>query len=547
MFLEKLKISNFRLLEAIDLKFREGITLVAGPNNVGKSNVADALLMLRAGFSGINLNELMHQRGGFERVASKHDSTTAVEIAFHLNEANGSSCSFEIGFDRSGMTYHRMVASEHTLILARPSEAGNTLTGRVDGSSVRVDGTLTYRILSPYPTLFPPFAAYFSRFIHVDPFRLVNVSSGVGLKEMIASNGADLAQVLHFHYNNDRERFDAYEAAVTAVLPEIEMIETPLVPSGAAIVTTKIRFRGAPLKFDLSELSSGIKNVMVLIAAAHFSPAGALLFIEEPENHLHPAAQKGLCSLLKTLAKSDSKQFIVTTHSDFVLRQFAPEDCIFFDRTSGGTEAKPLSEIDAFTAWDRLGIDRSLFLEILGRVRQVVVITEGRTDRNILAALWRDTEQSKSILPVRADGGGWKEIVEYAANLRDSLSRFRLPVAVYVLLDSDSHRAEKLQILANKGFDGTTSHVWREKEIESYLFLPKTLASMSGKLLPEVESAFSRIKGRGKEQFSSLLETLGVPNLSADSLVTHCLRREPEEIPNEFREVTAEISKLVGN
>lgn len=37
MYLQRLKISNFRLLENIELKFSEEITLLAGPNNVGKS------------------------------------------------------------------------------------------------------------------------------------------------------------------------------------------------------------------------------------------------------------------------------------------------------------------------------------------------------------------------------------------------------------------------------------------------------------------------------------------------------------------------------
>jgi predicted ATPase len=546
MHLERLKISNFRLLQGVDLKFSKQITLVAGPNNVGKSNVADALLLLRDGVSRIPLDGILQQRGGFERVVSKHDVKAPVELAFHLNEQGGNPSFFEVGFDQLGPTYQRAAVSGHTFSLNRKPTSPLTLVGNINGQSVQIPINSNHIFLDPYSHVFRPLTDYFSRFIHIDPFRLVNVATGVGFKEMIASNGADLAQVLHFHHNNDRERFDAYEAAVTAVLPEVEMVETPLVPSGA-MVTAKIRFRGAPQKFDLSELSSGIKNVMVLIAAAHFSPPEALLFIEEPENHLHPAAQKGLCAVFKSLAKTDSKQFILTTHSDFVLRQFAPEDCIFFDRAPAGTEAKPLSQIDAFTAWDRLGIDRSLFLEILGRTRQVVVITEGRTDRNVLAALWRDTELAQSILPVRADGGGWKEIVEYAASLRDALSRFRLPVAVYVLLDSDGHRAEKLDALTDKAFDDKTSHVWQEKEIESYLFLRRTLASVSGKPLPDVESAISKIKGRGKEQFGSLLEALGVPNLTADSLMTHCLRKEPEEVPGEFQKVTTQIGKLVGS
>ena len=46
---------------------------------------------------------------------------------------------------------------------------------------------------------------------------------------------------------------------------------------------------------------------------------GATLMIEEPEIHLHPRAQAELASVLVEEAKAESKQLIMTTHSEHIL------------------------------------------------------------------------------------------------------------------------------------------------------------------------------------------------------------------------------------
>jgi len=55
-----------------------------------------------------------------------------------------------------------------------------------------------------------------------------------------------------------------------------------------------------------------------------FSDASDIFFLEEPENSIHPRALSELMKLIR--AKSLDKQFIITTHSPYLLNMIKPEE-----------------------------------------------------------------------------------------------------------------------------------------------------------------------------------------------------------------------------
>jgi hypothetical protein len=204
-----------------------------------------------------------------------------------------------------------------------------------------------------------------------------------------------------------------------------------------------------------------------------------------------------------------------------------------------------LKDVDVYSAWQRLGIDRSRLLEVLGRTRQVVVITEARGDAKVLEALIRgDRDLSDRVLPSRAEGGGWADIIRYAAQLREALARFRIPSAVCVLLDNDGERDLKIECLGDNGFDETTSHVWCEKEIESYLLLSGALAAISGKSVAEVEALIAEAAGAGKPRLQWVMRQLGIEETPLDVIVTNERRNNPDNLPAEFIEVVGKLRSL---
>jgi predicted ATPase len=94
--------------------------------------------------------------------------------------------------------------------------------------------------------------------------------------------------------------------------------------------------------------------VLPIIAAVASNPQSGLLLIEQPELHLHPAAQADVAELLVAAAKNGDRQFLVETHSEhLVLRlrrrvaegAIAPEDVqlLFAERQGRNSKLRPVT------------------------------------------------------------------------------------------------------------------------------------------------------------------------------------------------------------
>lgn len=85
--------------------------------------------------------------------------------------------------------------------------------------------------------------------------------------------------------------------------------------NGNGFVKVGMYLNGRSVPIEL--MGDGVVNILGLITLL-LTSNGKLFLIEEPENDLHPKALKELLNLM-TL-KSDSNQFIISTHSNIVLR-----------------------------------------------------------------------------------------------------------------------------------------------------------------------------------------------------------------------------------
>ena len=65
----------------------------------------------------------------------------------------------------------------------------------------------------------------------------------------------------------------------------------------------------------------GLNQLAFLLTEIAQAPNGSIILIEEPEIHLHPAAQAKLMEILVTEAVNNKKHLIITTHSEHILFQ----------------------------------------------------------------------------------------------------------------------------------------------------------------------------------------------------------------------------------
>lgn len=82
MYLDSLKIQNFRILEDVEVKKLGHVNLIVGKNNSGKSTVLEALALLASGFNPYVVEALAHRRDGL------HISTKNLEKKFKINFNN---------------------------------------------------------------------------------------------------------------------------------------------------------------------------------------------------------------------------------------------------------------------------------------------------------------------------------------------------------------------------------------------------------------------------------------------------------------------------
>jgi predicted ATPase len=110
--------------------------------------------------------------------------------------------------------------------------------------------------------------------------------------------------------------------------------------------------------FNLADVGYGVSQILPILVDTTQAIPGSIFLLQQPEVHLHPRAQAELGTFLAILAKNNQKQFLIETHSDYLLDRIRmdirekvhlrPEDVslLYFERTDAAVTIHPL-EIDS--------------------------------------------------------------------------------------------------------------------------------------------------------------------------------------------------------
>ena len=174
---------------------------------------------------------------------------------------------------------------------------------------------------------------------------------------------------------------------------EIDLDET------AGLPFPEISYETSAGKFTLDQTSSMVSELAPLILfLKYLVRPGNLIILEEPESHLHPAAQRQLARGIVRLVNAGVK-VLITTHSDIFVSQinnllrasyaskrwlrengFAPEDCLKhedvsaylfrMDEESGG------SRVESLEIQHDIGIEDPLFREVIHDLYDETLLVE---------------------------------------------------------------------------------------------------------------------------------------------------------------------------
>jgi predicted ATPase len=101
-----------------------------------------------------------------------------------------------------------------------------------------------------------------------------------------------------------------------------------------------IREEGLKDPIPATRLSDGTLRFLFLMALLMHPNPGPLVCIEEPEIGFHPDILPTVAKMLE--AASERTQLIITTHSDFLISALSPESVIVCDRNDFGSELRRL-------------------------------------------------------------------------------------------------------------------------------------------------------------------------------------------------------------
>lgn len=312
---------------------------------------------------------------------------------------------------------------------------------------------------------------------------------------------------------------------------------------------------------DVSTTGSGFHQVL-LILAFMFARPSSLILLDEPDAHLHVLLQKQLYDILRRLCHERKGQLLIATHSEVLIDNTSPEQIVSFYR-----EPHPLAS-DSDRDQVREALKRITSLELLlAENAKGILYLEGTTDFDLLKAWatvldhplkkWFDglpfwhNNQGRSPKEARAHYFALKAI---QPNLKAAL-----------LLDGDNRSLPDREITA----DGLTILRWERYEAESYLLHPASLERFleaeNGALFakpaidylreqlppaffhsPLEASAFLRAEPASKTLLPELLTKADITISKSDYFLL-AQQMRAEEVPPEVLEKLNTISRMVNS
>jgi predicted ATPase len=344
MRLKSTSIKHFKSLDNVSVEFAP-VTLLVGPNGVGKSNFVDALKFFRD-MNQDGLDHAVISREGVDRIRQSHKSRPYnVSLRFELEDLElGGVNDYQLVLSGKEGEYRiESETADYSDAVDYDGENQGYIKGHFDrrrDGHVTVDGkaferrmnddTLALGLRVDFTESLGESIAQFARrwrFFSLYPNTLRKLSPPIrerGLTED-GSNWASIVRALK-RSRSGKAALERIAEVMRVTVPGYQDINVGL--AGSYLVP-RISIAGSgdgkqtEQKFDPVQLSDGTLRVFGILLALYQQPAPPLIVIEEPEQTVHPGVLPALADVFKEVA--ERTQIIVTTHSPHLVDQFGPE------------------------------------------------------------------------------------------------------------------------------------------------------------------------------------------------------------------------------
>jgi putative AbiEii toxin of type IV toxin-antitoxin system/AAA ATPase-like protein/OLD-like protein len=521
MYLQELHVENYRSLEKTSLEGLTQFNVLIGPNNSGKSALLGAVEYISRVIRGeavdtstvVTARDLSRSLRFRLRFALRKDQRTklidrlvgealsskrreAIEnspllqridytFATHRNSPqvvhlietsvlaeDGKWVAMQVAPD---ITFNNPPATFRNIaeIIAASAE------GRLDADALDVKtkgGTqisLNYNFGAPgvhdlasallWPLLL--ISDYLRQAFFFSPFRHSLNRMAAQEAQRLEQNGSNLAQMLHTVQSNNTGLFRQIESFLSAALHDLGALQTPLIGGETEVA---IRLPRGDYLIRLQDTGGGVEQLLMIATVLNTTGEESSLFLEEPESHLHPGAQRFLLERMS----GTGRQVIITTHSPVFVNAVRPRSLYRVSYRDERSVVAPVREPEALS--DVLSDIGARNSDVL--MSDAVVFVEGPGDQGALMA-WSETLgmslSEAGVAPISM--GGADQAIKAAPVQADVLAGIsqKAPVPHMFVLDRDE-RGDS-EIIRVKRLIGEAACFLEAREIENYLLAPRAI------------------------------------------------------------------------
>lgn len=355
--INKVFLDNFKSFDHAELELGQ-VTIFIGPNGTGKSSVAQALMMLRQsiGSNGLVTDGPLINLGTFFDILKRDSAEKSVSIGLtkelegysDYGLADGASLYYKASFNPKLVAVESQVGTDANPVInisVTPDKASITpnvyksslRSGHYANSPISPTRDITIPFILGHLSFYPPSIEQKAKVFHkallslskeiyeeIQNAYLVPALRGLEKPDYFLGNtfnldippgdNPSLATTFGYSEKEVTEKVASWSEKITG-----SRVERQIVPDKKVAIKSYIVEGGIPVITD----GSGINQLVHLLLILAATPDNSVLFIEEPEIHLHPKAQTELCGIMLEEILNSKRQLIISTHSEHVLYSFA--------------------------------------------------------------------------------------------------------------------------------------------------------------------------------------------------------------------------------
>ncbi len=310
---------------------------------------------------------------------------------------------------------------------------------------------------------------------YIATHRVVAPWMGIQTAERLPENAENLSVFLQTLRGNRPRAYHRIESVVRHIFPEIAFVNPA---TQANRVQISLSQEGTDRDIPLTHSGAGIEQILAIVTFAATAEPGAILLLDEPHSFLHPSAER---QLMQFLGEDRDHTYIIATHSAVIINSVEAERITY-------VEGPGSPRLDRNSSADGIG---RILLDLGYRNSDILfhdqlLVVEGRSDAVILPLLLEAAGVDRALIartgyPTMEGVPGDVRSLQAAVHRHERILNTISPVTQtrMYLFDGDRTKQECDQLLAMRDASGRSSIPVRflpRTEIENYLLDPKAIS-----------------------------------------------------------------------